>query len=260
MILDEIIAWKREEVAERRQRVSLESLRQAAELAPPCRDFAGALRRPGITLIAEFKRRSPSRGDILPGGDPAEMAQIYGDAGAGALSVLTDARYFGGSMDDLARARQAVLLPCLRKEFVIDPYQVYEARAGGADAVLLIVRVLEDETLRELLEIARELGMAALVETHSAGEVRRAVEAGAEIIGINNRDLDTLSMDLETTTRLRPLVPGHVLLVSESGIRTREDVQRLEDGGVDAVLVGESLLVSGDPGRKIRELLGHDPD
>lgn len=260
MILDQIIVWKRQEVAEVRRRIPLETIEEAARSAPPCRDFAGALRRPGITLIAEFKRRSPSRGDILPDGDPAAVARVYHDAGAGALSVLTDARYFGGSMEDLACAREAVPLPCLRKEFIIDPVQVFEARAGGADAILLIVRVLDDRMLRTLLETAGAIGLAALVETHSEEEVHRALDAGAQIIGINNRDLDTLSMDLETTMRLRPLVPGPVLLVSESGIRTREDVQRLEDGGVDAVLVGESILTSGDPGRKIRELLGYDTD
>ncbi|HOQ89307.1 MAG TPA: indole-3-glycerol phosphate synthase TrpC [Candidatus Hydrogenedentes bacterium] len=260
MILDEIIRWKHQEIAEKKRQVPISELEAALSTVSDVRDFASALRKPGITLIAEFKRRSPSRGEIMPDGDPASVARMYQQAGAEALSILTDQKYFGGSMEDLTRARDSVSLPCLRKEFIIDPYQVYEARVGGADAILLIVRVLEEKTLRELLAVTRSLGMAALVETHTETEVLQALDAGADIIGINNRDLDTLSIDLETTMRLRPLVPGNVLLVSESGIRTRQDVQRLEDGGVDAILVGESILTSGNPEKMIRKLLGHDTD
>ncbi len=260
MILDAIVANKRIEVQARRQALPLHQLEERIESLPAPRDFRGALRRDGISLIAEIKRQSPSKGSILPDVDVAHLATLYEQSGARAISVLTDQKYFGGSLDDLVKAKTHTMLPCLRKEFIIDPYQIREARAAGAAAVLLIVRILTDEELQFFLELCRALGIAALVETHTEDEILRAIDCGAHIIGINNRDLDTLEIDLGTTLRLKKLVSGGHTLVSESGIHTRRDVQMLEDGGVDAILVGESILTSGNIRGKIQELLGHDQD
>jgi indole-3-glycerol phosphate synthase len=209
-----------------------------------------------VALIAECKRRSPGAGEIRPGLDPADLTRSYEDNGAAALSVLTDGPYFGGGNADLAVVRDATDLPILRKDFTLDELQVVEARAAGADAVLLIVRILDDDTLRRLLEQARELGMDALVETHDAVEIRRALEAGAEIVGINNRDLATFTTELDTTLRLLDQVGDDVVVVSESGIRTPDDVARLGEAGVDAVLVGETLLRAEDPGAEAGRLSG----
>lgn len=192
-------------------------------------------------MIAEFKRRSPSAGEI-GSGDPAVVAAAYGTGGAAALSVLTDGPYFGGSLADLEAARAASSLPVLRKDFVVDELQVWEARSAGADAVLLIVRILEDARLAGLLELSRELRMGALVEVHDEAELERALGAGAMVIGVNNRDLDTFRTELEVTLRLAPLVPAGRIVVGESGIRDGADVDRLGDAGVDAVLVGEALM------------------
>lgn len=239
-ILGRIVETKRAEIATLGpERLSL---RAAAEHAAPARPFAGALDRRGeVSVIAEFKRRSPSAGEI-GGGDPAEVARAYAEGGAAALSVLTDREYFGGSLSDLEAARSAAGLPILRKDFVLDELQVWEARAAGADAVLLIVRILEDARLAGLLELARELRMGALVEVHDEAELERALGCGAVVIGVNNRDLDTFRTDLEVTVRLAPLVPAGRILIGESGIRGAEDVDRLGDTGVDAVLVGETLM------------------
>jgi len=256
MILDEIVAHKREEIALRKEAAPLSVLEERIALNPPPRDFRGALRKPGISLIAEVKRASPSKGDILPGVDAVDIAGVYEQAGARAVSVLTDHRYFKGSIEDLVAVRRHVALPCLRKEFILDPYQIYESRAAEADAILLIARILSDEQLKEFHQLANALHMAALVEAHTAPEIERALKAGAHIIGINNRDLDSLTIDLNVSLELRKRVPGGHTLVSESGIYTREQVRRLEDGGVDAILVGESILSSGNPHAKIRELLG----
>ncbi len=260
MILDAIVAHKRIEVEARKQTVPLQQLEERIETLPAPRDFRGALRRDGISLIAEVKRKSPSKGDILPDMDVAHLATLYEQSGARAVSVLTDHKFFGGSMDDLYKAHTHTKLPCLRKEFIIDPYQIYEARAAGAAAVLLIVRILSDEELRSFRTVCRKLGISALVETHTEDEILRAIDSGANIIGINNRDLDTLEIDLGTTLRLKKRVSGGHTLVSESGIHTRRDVKTLEDGGVDAILVGESILSSGNIRGKIQELLGNDQD
>jgi indole-3-glycerol phosphate synthase len=190
--------------------------------------------------------------------EPVELASIYEECGAAAVSILTDEKFFKGSLDDLTVVRKSIKLPCLRKEFMLDEYQIYQARAAQADAILLIVRILPDSQLREFRELATSLGMAALVECHDAEEVRRAIESDAQIIGINNRDLQTFDVDLNTTLELRKHVPGGKVLVSESGIFTREHVRTLEGGGVDAILVGEALVTSGDVRAKIRELLGRD--
>lgn len=256
MILDEIVAHKHTEVAAQKSRVPLTQLEEDIAALPACRDFRSALRQDGISLIAEIKRASPSKGTMLPKVEAVELAALYESCGARALSVLTDNRYFKGSLNDLVSAHRHVRIPCLRKEFIIDPYQIYEARAARADAILLIVRILDDAQLRDYHRLAKQLGMAVLVETHTETEIDRAMEAGAHIIGINNRDLDTLEVDVSRSMTLRKRVPGGYTLVSESGIYTREHVKMLESGGIDAILVGESLLTSRNIEAKIGELLG----
>lgn len=255
-ILDRIAATKREEVEALRPRAA--ELEAAALEAEPPRDFAGALSRPGlVSVIAEVKRRSPGAGPIRPDLEPARVASRYQAGGAAALSVLTDRDYFGGSLDDLRTARAAVDLPVLRKDFLLDPLQVLEARAAGADAVLFIVRILEDARLAELLNMAESLGMSALVEAHDGRELQTALKAGARVVGINNRDLDTFTTRIDVTLDLLPDVPDDVVVVSESGIRSGDAVARLGGVGVDAVLVGEWLLGHEDPADGVRELAGH---
>lgn len=256
MVLDKIVAHKREDVSWRKAEKPLAQLEEQAERVDPPRDFRAALRGERISLIAEVKRASPSKGDILPDVDAVELAAVYDQAGASAISVLTDERFFKGNLHDLTAVHRNLRLPCLRKEFIIDPYQIYEARAAEADAILLIVRILTDKELAEMHALATNLGMAVLVETHSEEEIARAIGAGAHIIGINNRDLDTLEVNVETTLRLKAKVPGGHTLVSESGIYTGKQVRLLEQGGVDAILVGESLLTSKNIAEKIGELLG----
>jgi len=244
-ILDRIVAVKHAEVRALRGRAS--ELHARAADAPAARGFAAALRRPGeVRLLAEVKRRSPSAGEIRPGADPVEVAQAYRSGGAAALSVLTDREFFGGELGFLERVRGAVDLPVLRKDFVVDALQLHEARAAGADAVLLIARILPDPQLAELHAQARELGMDALVEVHDAGEMGRALAAGATLVGVNNRDLATFTTDLALSERLVVGVPDAVTRVAESGIRTAADVDRLGAAGFDAILVGESLMRQPD--------------
>ncbi len=258
MILDEIVQHKRTEVAARKTKRPLRDIEEGLAHAPKVKPFRAALRAEGISIIAEIKRRSPSRGAILPDVDAVELAALYEQAGARAISVLTDKQYFGGSLDDLNKVAHHTKLPCLCKEFIIDPYQIYEARLAGADAILLIARILSDHELKSFLREASALGLGALVETHDEGEIKRALDAGAHIIGINNRDLDTLEVDVQTTMRLKNRVPGGNTLVSESGIKTRREVKLLEDCGIDAVLVGESLLTSNNIREKLESLLHDD--
>ncbi len=254
-ILAEIVATKEREVEALRSRTR--ALERAAADHPPARGFARALRGgSSVALIAECKRRSPGAGAIRPELDPAALAATYEAAGAAALSVLTDATYFGGSPEDLRAARGATAVPALRKDFTLHELQILEARAMGADAVLLIVRILDDEALGRLYRFAGELGLDVLVETHDAGELARATELGAEIIGINNRDLATFTTELDTTLRLLERAPDNAVVVSESGIRTAADVARLGAAGVDAVLVGETLLRAPDPGAAAAALSG----
>jgi len=257
LILDEIVQHKRVEVAASREQRPLAVVRGDAGAAPAPREFRRAISgRPDVALIAEIKRSSPSAGLIREDFDPALIADCYRAAGAAAMSVLTDERFFAGKLEYVAQARAASSLPVLRKDFIIDEYQVYEARAAGADAILLIVRILSGGQLGEYLVLARELGMAALVETHTADEVARALRSGADIIGVNNRDLDTLTIDLATTERLvRGIPPGHVI-VSESGISSRKDIERLAACGIDAILVGETLMKSDDIADAARTLAG----
>jgi indole-3-glycerol phosphate synthase len=255
VILDEILANKRREVAERKERRPLAELERAVAAAEPAGRLGVALRAPGVSVIAEFKRRSPSGGVLRPGASARDLARLYAANGATALSVLTDVTYFGGSDDDLVNARLASGLPVLRKDFVVDPYQVYEARALGADAVLLIVRALAQPELVQLLRLAHDLGLDALVEAHSAEEVQRALDAGARTVGVNNRDLDRLVTDPTLALRLRPLVPKTVVFVAESGIHEPAQVAELAEAGVDAVLIGEALVKSTDPGARLRDLV-----
>jgi indole-3-glycerol phosphate synthase len=220
------------------------------------RPFSEALIAEGISLIAEMKRSSPSRGPIRPGASVSEIVSAYQAAGARAVSVLTEERHFGGSLADLVEARGACELPLLRKDFLIDEYQLLEARAAGADAVLLIVAALGPHRLAELMVAAGELGMDSLVEVHDEREVEAAVEAGAEVIGINNRDLHSLEVDLATTYRLLADIPAGTVVVAESGITRHEDVRELEGAGIDAILVGEAIMGADEPATAIRELLG----
>jgi indole-3-glycerol phosphate synthase len=255
-ILAEILAAKADEVAVARAARPAAELERAIAGAP--RSLRAALRRPAgqrVRAIAEIKRASPSAGPIRPGADPAAIARDYAAAGAAAISVLTDRRYFDGDLGFLAAVRAAVALPLLRKDFLIDPYQVVEARAAGADAVLLIVAAVDDGALAVLLAESRRLGMDALVEVHSEAECERALGAGAELIGVNHRDLATFTMDMGLTARLRAVVPADLVLVAESGIKTAADVAAMAAAGADAILVGESLMRAPSPGEALRALL-----
>jgi indole-3-glycerol phosphate synthase len=260
MILDDILARTRIDVAERKRAVPIEQVAAAAAAMPPARGFAAALRRgrdaAGIATISEFKRRSPSAGWIGKGAEADLPATVkaYAEGGASALSVLTDGPFFGGALPDLATARAACALPALRKDFIVDSYQVVEARAAGADAILLIVAALSDPELAGLHAAARELGLDVLVEAHDASEVTRAVAIGAEVVGVNNRDLRTFTVDRELVIRLRTGVPPSRLLVAESGIRDAGDVARLRAAGIDAMLVGETLMRAPDPAAALRAL------
>jgi len=256
MILDEILARTRADLPARKERRPLGALVQAAAARPPARSLRAALRQTGkVTAIAEFKRRSPSLGWIRQKAEVTAVATAYARAGAAALSVLTDEPFFGGTLDDLARAREVVDLPILRKDFIVDEYQILEARAAGADAVLLIVAALDDATLRALYAACRRVGVEALVEAHDADEVARAAALGASIIGINHRDLKTFTLDRELALRLRPAISRDVVVVGESGIRDASDLRRLGAGGIDAVLVGEALMRAHDPGGVLSALL-----
>lgn len=254
-VLDRIVAGKEGEVAALVPRAA--ELQALAADAPPPRGFARALRHPAeVRLLAEVKRRSPSAGAIRPDADAATVGGWYEEGGAAALSVLTDEAFFGGTLDDLRQVRSRVMLPILRKDFVIDPLQLWEARGAGADAVLLIVRILGEARLRELLQLAAELRMDALVETHDREEIRRALAAGARLVGVNNRDLASFRTDIALSLQVAPEIPAEVTLVAESGIRTREDVERMGRVGVDAVLVGESLMRQPDTASAAAALVG----
>jgi indole-3-glycerol phosphate synthase len=256
-VLDKIVATKRGEIAAAKTSRPESKLRELAAAAPAVRDFFGTLAAPGpVRLVAEIKKASPSRGVIRADFRPTETAAIYERHGASCLSVLTDETYFQGNLDDLRQVHSAVRLPVLRKDFILDGYQLLEARAAGADAVLLIAECLDDCNLRKLHNEAVALGMTPLVELYEPENLSRVLDAGATLIGINNRDLHTFETDLEHTLRLRSRVPDHCVLVSESGIRTRADVVRLEEAGVDAILVGESLMASSDVGAAVDALLG----
>ncbi len=254
--LENVVERTQADLARRKRSTPAADLEARLGPARRGRPFSEALIDEGISLIAEMKRASPSRGPIRPGASVAETVAAYQAAGARAVSVLTEPAHFGGSLDDLAEAREACDLPLLRKDFLIDPYQVLEARAAGADAVLLIVAALGRKRLTEMMGAASDLGMDTLVEVHDEEEVEVAVETGAELIGINNRDLHSLEVDLGTTFRLLADVPAGTVVVAESGITERGHVSDLEDAGVDAILVGEALMRADDPVHAVRELLG----
>lgn len=258
-VLSEILATKRTEVACRKEKISSHLLQEWLMDAPPVRDFRQTLlEASGVGLIAEVKKASPSRGIIREDFDAVEIAKTYAENGATCLSVLTDELYFQGELDYLRAIRQAVSTPLLRKDFIIDPFQIIESRAAGADALLLIVAALKPSDLRELMQMTRNYGMATLVEVHDREEMQEALDAGADLIGINNRDLHTFRTTLKTTLELMAELPaeGSPLIVSESGIFTRDDVLTLQRAGVGAVLVGEALMREADIGAKVRELMG----
>ena len=255
-VLDDIIAGVREDLAARQATTSIDALRDRASRTPAARDGHGALAAPGgVKVIAEVKRSSPSKGALAEIADPAGLAADYAAGGACVISVLTERRRFGGSLDDLDAVRSRVETPLLRKDFVVSSYQLWEARAHGADVVLLIVAALEQPALVSLRERAESLGMTALVEVHDEDEVARAVDAGARVIGVNARDLRTLQVDRTTFARLAPRIPDDVVRIAESGVRGPHDVIEYARHGADAVLVGESLVIGGDPRAAVADLV-----
>jgi indole-3-glycerol phosphate synthase len=255
-ILDRIVEARRESIAHRKRVLPDVALKMAVERNEPPRDFAAALARDGFNVIAELKKASPSKGVLREEYAPADLAAALAGAGAAALSVLTEEEFFLGSLADLKAAKKAAGIPILRKDFIVDPWQVWEARAAGADAFLLIVAILSDEALRELMELGRSLKMEPLVEVHSREELGRAIAAGARIIGINNRDLRDFKVRIETSLELIEAVPDECIAVSESGLRTHEDLARLRSAGFDAFLVGERLMKETDPAAPLRALIG----
>ena len=254
-VLDEIVEGVRADLAERQSAVPLDELRRAAELAPPPLDPMPVLRSPGVSVIAEVKRRSPSKGALADIPDPAALAAAYEAGGASVVSVLTEARRFGGSLDDLRAVRARVRIPVLRKDFIVTSYQLWEARAAGADLVLLIVAALDQPQLEALHAEAVSLGLTPLVEVHDEAEAERAVSAGAQLIGINARNLKTLEVDRDTFARVAPAIAAGAVKVAESGIRGADDVAVLAGQGADAVLVGETLVRGQDPASAVTQLL-----
>ena len=254
-MLDDIVVSKHEEIEVAKRRLSLDDLKHRVAHHLAERSFRKALSVPGkLSLIAELKRKSPSGGMLRERFDPVHLAQTLQEAGAAALSVLTDEMYFGGSLDFLRDAKQFTEIPVLRKDFIVDPYQIYEAAFYGADAVLLIVRILTEEMLAACLQAADRVGLEPLVEVHSLAELKVALSVGAHVIGINHRDLRTFAIDPTLAEQLMPHIPAGKVVVAESGIQTAEDVQRLKRLGVHAVLIGEALMLAPDPAAKVREL------
>lgn len=257
MFLDEILRYKKEEVRANKSVRALSELKAKIKDLPPALPFAPAISRTDtVSLIAEVKKASPSKGIIREDFDPVKIARIYEESYASAISVLTDKAFFQGDIEYLTRVREAVNIPVLRKDFVIDEFQIYETRVYGADALLLIAAILDKTQLAEYQHLASELGLESLMEVHTEKEIEKALDSDAKIIGINNRDLSTFDTDINTTRRLIKLIPDNRIVVSESGISTRDDILALKDQGVDAVLIGETLMKSDDIGKKIRELLG----
>ena len=255
MILDKIVETKKEEVAQAKRKKTLAGLQDAIGELSPCRNFIAALNGSDCAIIAEVKCASPSRGRLVENFDPLKIAAAYEQNGAAAISVLTDEKYFLGSKEYLTRIKKEVELPLLRKDFIIDPYQIYESRVIGADAVLLIVRCLGAK-LGDFIGLAAQLGLAALTEVHTAAELEIALAAGAGIIGINNRNLDTFVTDINTCKELARSIPAGIVTVAESGIRNRDDIENIMQSGIRAFLIGEALVTSDDIGRKLREFQG----
>jgi indole-3-glycerol phosphate synthase len=254
-VLDSILEGVRADVAAREALVSMAEVKAAAESAPAPRDVLAALREPGIGVIAEVKRASPSRGQLAPINDPAELARAYQSGGARVISVLTEERRFNGSLADLDAVRAAVSIPVLRKDFIVRPYQIHEARAHGADMLLLIVAALEQPALASMLDRTESLGMTALVEVHTEEEADRALQAGAKVIGVNARDLKTLDVDRDCFARIAPGLPSDIIRIAESGVRGPADLLAYAGAGADAVLVGEGLVTSGDPRTAVADLV-----
>ncbi|WP_326599550.1 indole-3-glycerol phosphate synthase TrpC [Streptomyces sp. NBC_01803] len=254
-VLDEIIEGVRADLAERQARVSLDELKESAAKAPRSKDGVAALKGDSVTVICEVKRSSPSKGALAAIADPAGLASDYEAGGAAAISVLTEGRRFGGSLEDLAAVRARVDVPLLRKDFIVTSYQLWEARAYGADLVLLIVAALEQEALVSLVERAESIGLTPLVEAHDEEEARRAVDAGAKVIGVNARDLRTLQVDRSTFARVAPEIPDHIVKIAESGVRGPHDLIAYANDGADAVLVGESLVTGRDPRAAVADLV-----
>ncbi len=256
MFLDKIVAEKLDELEQRQKTDPLSELMPAIMERPSPLDLAAALVGDRLRLIAEVKRASPSKGVLCPDLDPVKLATTYAQCGAAAISVLTESRYFGGSRQDLEAIRHKLPnTPLLRKDFILKPYQILESRAWGADAVLLITAILDDDELEKLLSLSHTLGMQCLVEVHNQKELKRTLSHNIKIIGINNRNLDTMAVDINVTKKLRPLIPPGRIVVSESGIKGRGDVQKLREWKVDAVLIGEALVTASDVAAKIKELL-----
>ena len=255
--LEEIVAYKRLELAQLKKRQPISRLEQALKSRPRVRNFRQAIHRPGVlSLIAEIKRSSPSAGPIRPQADAVETARIYEGAGAQALSVLTESKFFGGRLEDLSVVRSQVSLPVLRKDFLLEEYQVLEAAASGADAVLLIMAILDRSLIRRLLRLAQDIQLEVLVEVHTEPEIEEVLEAGAFVIGMNNRDLATMKVDLKTTQRLIQMIPSDRVIVSESGLHSRTDVEFVQKCGAHAVLIGEEFMKSDDIAAKVKELIG----
>ena len=257
--LESIISYKRKEIERDKIGKPLEALKSKIKKLPPTRNFKEAITKKGPNLIAEIKRASPSRGVIRKEFNPAEIAKIYQEHGASAISVLTTEKFFCGSLDFLSQVKKVTSIPILQKDFIVDEYQIYQARANEADAILLITSILVEAQINTFLECARSLGLACLVEVHSKGDLSKALASKTRIIGINNRDLNTLATDLSTTVTLSKLIPKDRILVSESGVETHEDIEKLQECGVKAILVGESLMKAPDIGAKLKELLGIAP-
>lgn len=255
--LTRIVSHKRDELARAQKKLALSTLQQMAQTQAPPRDFRQALMSgKNLAIIAEMKKSSPSAGVLREDFNPAVLAKTYTANGAAALSILTDEKFFGGNLENLQKAQAVCALPILRKDFILTPYQIWEARAFGADAILLIVAMLDRSRLFELLLAVAETGMQALVEVHNETEIDKALLAGANLIGINNRDLRTFEVRLETTERLIKLIPSSCMRVAESGIKSRRDVERMAACGVDAILVGSHLMRQADPGQALVELTG----
>jgi indole-3-glycerol phosphate synthase len=254
-VLDEILVGLRADLADREQQTPLAALQEKVASSVAARDPMPAFAAPGVSVIAEIKRSSPSKGDLAPIGDPAALAREYAAGGAAAISVLTEERRFGGSLDDLRAVRSAVMTPILRKDFIVTPYQLWEARAAGADLALLIVAALTQPELFALLEVAAEAGLTPLVEVHDEDEVDRAVAAGATLVGVNARDLKTLDVQPDTFSRLAPRIPDGVVKVAESGVRDADDVREYARAGADVVLVGEALVTGEDPRNAVARMV-----
>jgi indole-3-glycerol phosphate synthase len=250
-LLDQIVKSKQKEIDQCKSVRPVESLNLNTDFES--RDFISAIRNPGFSIIAEIKGKSPSAGILRPDFDPLVIAGSYEQNNADCLSILTDSEFFGGSCDILSRIKNSTKIPILRKDFIIDSYQIHESKAVGADAILLIVHLLERDIIQEFLHLARHLNLACLVEVHSREELETAIDSGSSFIGINNRDLDTLEVNLQCSLNLRPHVPDEILIISESGMKTSDDIRRIRDAGFHGVLIGESLMRADDPGELLQE-------